>query len=79
MPQAEDKRRCRTFLRKMARNIEHGYCIGYKAGLEGESLIPWESLQQDTGDSPMGRDMHYRAYAAYCSGHKAGRQARKGA
>ena len=71
-------RRTRTYLRKMARYIEHAWEIGFRDGVSGKPLIPWKDLQtaQAADDSPMERDMYRRAYAAYSSGHRAGTKER---
>lgn len=69
MPHAEDKRRTRKYLRKMARHIEHGFEIGCRDGAAGKPLISLEDLQRPD-DSPMKRDIIRQAYAAYWSGYQ---------
>jgi len=64
-------RRTRTFLRKMARHIEHAYEIGYRDGAAGNPLISREALYKQD-ESLLKQDMHRRAYVAYQSGHRAG-------
>lgn len=61
-------RRTRSFLRKQARNIEHGYEIGRRDALAGKPLVSLEALQKPD-DSPLQRDMVRRAYAAYLAGY----------
>lgn len=76
MPHAENKRKCRSFIRKMARHIETAWEVGHKDGLDGKPLIPLGDLPQNK-DSPMGREMAHKAYVAYQNGYKAGNAERK--
>ena len=71
MPHAENKRKCRSFLRKMSRHIERAWQIGYEGGKSGKPLVPPEDLPQNN-DSPMGRKMARYAYTAYRAGHRTG-------
>lgn len=71
MPAAVNKRKTRSFLRGMARQIEHGYRIGVKDGEAGNRLIELEELQKPD-ESPMARTMLRYAYTAYRSGYQAG-------
>lgn len=66
-------RRTRTFLRKMARDIVHGYEIGFRDGASGKPLTPPDAVQ--TSDiSPMRQDIFHRAYTAYARGYKDGKR-----
>lgn len=68
-------RRARTFLRRMARDICHGWEIGYRDGLAGKPLILRDELPQ-ADSNPMRRGIFDRTYAAYSCGHRAGTQER---
>jgi len=70
-PEASDKRRTRSYMRRMARHIEHAYTIGRRDGAAGKPLIPWEPSQIPT-DSPLTLDMCHMAHVAYCSGYREG-------
>ena len=66
-------RRTRTFLRKIARDIEHSYEIGRRDGIAGKPLVPLDPLQSPD-DPPMKQDIFRRVHAAYRAGHMAGTQ-----
>lgn len=68
MPGATDKRKTRTFLRKMARHIEKAYQIGVRDGEAGERLITLSELQRPD-ESPMMRTIGRYAHTAYQSGY----------
>jgi len=76
MSTAENKRWCRTYLRRQARRVETAWEIGFKDGRAGKPLIPLEDLPRDN-DSPMGRGIARWAYTAYQSGHRTGAAERK--
>ena len=75
MPAAVDKRRLRTYLRKAARDIEHGYIIGKRDAQAGKPRVQALEIPELTGcaQSEMRHDLYRRTYAAYVSGYKAGR------
>jgi len=75
MPTAENKRRCRTYLRKQARHIEAAFGIGCKDGQSGKPIIPLEDLPKS--DSFIGRRITQFAYTAYQSGYRVGAAERK--
>lgn len=71
-------RKTRTFLRRMARHIEHSYEIGHRDGVEGRTMIQPEEVPTLHPDSPMMCGIQKRVYVAYASGYCAGAQERKG-
>lgn len=71
-------RRTRSYLRQQARNIEHGYEIGYRDGQAGKELVPIEDLLSSE-DSGLTANMMRRAYVAYRAGYRLGAEERKGA
>lgn len=70
---ALQSRKTRTFLRKMARYIEHAHEIGQRDAADGKPPVPLEDLG-DPNDSPMMRDLCNRAHDAYCAGYADGRK-----
>jgi len=69
-------RRTRTFLRKMARYVEHSYEIGYRDAAAEKPLIPQEDLHEPT-EFPLKKDLYQLAYAAYESGYRDGKLKKK--
>lgn len=75
MPGAADKRKMRSFLRGIARDIEHAYQIGVRNGEAGERFIALSELQKPD-ESPMMRTIGRYAHTAYRSGYQAGTERR---
>lgn len=65
-------RKTRTFLRKAARWIEHGYKIGKRDGASGKALVPFDVLMKDCSDRAFTREILEFTYLAYCAGHSEG-------
>lgn len=61
----------RLYLKRQAKNIQHGFEIGYQDGLEGKALVSLEELQ-DGSDSPLAANMIRRAFVAYHTGYQRG-------
>lgn len=70
MPGAANKRKTRSFLRGIARDIERAYRIGVKDGESGKRLVDLSELQQPD-ESPAMRAIGRYAYTAYQSGYQA--------
>lgn len=75
MSGAENKRRTRSFLRGIARDIEHAYQIGVRDGKAGERFIALSELQKPD-ESPMMRTIGRYAHTAYQSGYLSGAERR---
>lgn len=75
MPGAENKRKTRSFLRGIARDIERAYQIGVRDGEAGEHFIALSELQKPD-ESPMMRTIGRYAHTAYRSGYQAGTERR---
>lgn len=71
-------RRTRSFLRKMARHVEHAYEIGIRDAKLKKPMIPEEAIPVAENESAMGRDLLHRSYLAYRDGYAAGVKERKG-
>lgn len=64
------RRVTRKYLRKQARNIEHGYKIGFRDAAAGKTLVPREDLPD--GDNSRVQGIFNMAYTAYREGYEAG-------
>lgn len=75
MPGAGNKRKTRSFLRGIARDIEHAYQIGVRDGESGERKIALSELQKPD-ESPMMRTIGRYAHTAYKFGYQTGTERR---
>lgn len=71
MPAVVNKRKTRSFLRGIARDIERAYRIGVKDGESGRRLVDLSELQKPD-ESPMMRTIGRYVHTAYRSGYQAG-------
>lgn len=67
-------RRTRSFLRKMARHVEHAYEIGIRDAIAQKPMIQPEELSGLASDSPLERGIFRRVYDAYSAGYQSGRE-----